>query len=114
MWKSEGLFAEAKQNHGLSRAKYRGRAKVQIQAYLSAIVQNLKRLVFLLLYWLVAGWSRRQGNQCHPQADLSKGRLFQHAPSPFSDSEKTTPFLTHQYCLIKRCRWGFWDASDTG
>ena len=45
MWKMEGLFAEAKQNHGLSRARYRGRTKVQIQAYLSAAVQNLKRLV---------------------------------------------------------------------
>ncbi len=32
MWKIEGLFAEAKQNHNLSRAKYRGRPKVQIQA----------------------------------------------------------------------------------
>ena len=41
MWKSEGLFAEAKQNHNLARAKYRGRAKVQIQAYLSGIAQNL-------------------------------------------------------------------------
>jgi len=45
MWKMEGLFAEAKQNHGLSRARYRGWAKVQVQAYLSATVQNLKRLV---------------------------------------------------------------------
>ena len=34
MWKCEGLFAEAKQNHCLARAKYRGRSKVQIQAYL--------------------------------------------------------------------------------
>jgi hypothetical protein len=49
MWKIDGLFAEAKDNHGLARAKYRGRAKVQIQAYLTATVQNLKRLVFLLL-----------------------------------------------------------------
>ena len=58
MWKSEGLFAEAKQYHGLSRAKYRGRAKVQIQAYLCAIVQNLKRLLFPLYYWLLAHcWS---------------------------------------------------------
>ena len=31
MWKIEGLFAEAKQNHCLSRAKYRGRPKVQIK-----------------------------------------------------------------------------------
>ncbi len=45
MWKIEGLFAEAKNNHGLKRARYRGRAKVQIQAYMIATVQNLKRLV---------------------------------------------------------------------
>jgi len=53
MWKIEGLFAEAKQNHNLARAKYRGRRKVQIQAYLIAIAQNLKRLVALVYYWLV-------------------------------------------------------------
>jgi transposase len=53
MWKVEGLFAEAKQNHGLSRARYRGRSKVQIQAYLSAMAQNLKRLVLLIYLWLV-------------------------------------------------------------
>ncbi len=34
MWKAEGLFAEAKQNHGLARARYRGRPKVQIQGVL--------------------------------------------------------------------------------
>lgn len=44
-WKIEGLFAEAKENHCLRKAKYRGRAKMQIQAYLVATVQNLKRLV---------------------------------------------------------------------
>ena len=63
MWKIEGLFAEAKQNHNLSRAKYRGRLKVQIQAYLSAIAQNLKRLVALFYYWLIAWWSRRKLNK---------------------------------------------------
>ena len=45
MWKIEGLFAEAKQLHGLRRAKYRCREKVQIQVYMTAFVQNLKRLV---------------------------------------------------------------------
>ncbi len=65
MWKSEGLFAEAKQYHGLSRAKYRGRSKVQIQAYLSAIVQNLKRLLFPLYCWLVACWSRSTRDAQH-------------------------------------------------
>ena len=58
MWKIEGLFAEAKQNHCLARAKYRGRPKVQIQAYLIAIVQSLKRLLFPLYRWLLAlRWS---------------------------------------------------------
>jgi hypothetical protein len=52
MWKCEGLFAESKQNHCLARAKYRGRSKVQIQAYLCAIVQNLKRLLFPIYCWL--------------------------------------------------------------
>ena len=58
MWKVEGLFAEAKQRHNLSRAKYRGRAKVQIQAYLTAMVQNLKRLVAALLLMFVFGSQR--------------------------------------------------------
>ena len=62
MWKMEGLFAEAKQNHCLARAKYRGRPKVQIQAYLIAIVQNLKRLLFPLYCWLLARhWSYSTG-----------------------------------------------------
>ncbi len=65
MWKSEGLFAEAKQYHGLSRAKYRGRSKVQIQAYFTAIVQNLKRLLFPLYYWLVACWQRSTRDAQH-------------------------------------------------
>lgn len=62
MWKVEGLFAEAKQNHGLSRARYRGRAKVQIQAYLSATAQNLKRLVKAFLCWLLVRLLHRQSN----------------------------------------------------
>ena len=53
-WKCEGLFAESKENHCLARAKYRGRTKVQVQAYMIAIVQNLKRLLFPLYCWLLA------------------------------------------------------------
>ena len=44
----EGLFAEAKDLHGIRRARYRGRAKVQIQAYIVASIQNLKRLVTVM------------------------------------------------------------------
>ena len=80
MWKSEGLFAEAKQNHCLSRAKYRGRSKVQIQAYLSAIVQNLKRLVFLLCQWLTACRLNQQFWPALIQQTKLLARLFQQAP----------------------------------
>jgi IS5 family transposase len=45
MWKMEGLFAEGKNLHGLERARYRGRRKIQIQAFMIAGVQNLKRLL---------------------------------------------------------------------
>ena len=44
MWKMEGIFAEAKSHHGMRRARYRGRTKVQMQVYVVATVQNLKRL----------------------------------------------------------------------
>ena len=50
-WKIEGMFAEAKDRHCLRRAKYRGRSKVQIQLYLTAIVQNLKRMSKSSQYW---------------------------------------------------------------
>ena len=51
-------------------AKYRGRPKVQIQAYLCAIVQNLKRLLFPLYGWLLSccwRWKREA-----TQAGLNK------------------------------------------
>ncbi len=84
MWKSEGLFAEAKQNHGLSRARYRGRAKVQIQAYLSATAQNLKRLVAALLGWLIVCWSSRRGNVPESKQILSE------SPTPGTKSPKVS------------------------
>ena len=49
-WKIEGLFAEAKNNHGLGRARYRGLAKMQIQCLMVALIQNFKRaLAFFCL-----------------------------------------------------------------
>jgi transposase len=42
---SEGLFAEAKGNHGLKKYMSRGIDKVQKVSYMIAMVQNLKRLV---------------------------------------------------------------------
>lgn len=45
MWKIEGINAEAKNQHGLKRARYRGLKKMQIQANMVGAVLNLKRLV---------------------------------------------------------------------
>lgn len=44
-WTIEGLFAEVKQFHGLRRARYRGLQKVSIQALMTAMAQNIKRIV---------------------------------------------------------------------
>ncbi len=44
----EHLFGEAKQSHGLGRARFHGLAKMKEQATLTATVQNLKRLVNFL------------------------------------------------------------------
>jgi len=44
----EHLFGEAKQSHGLGRARSRGLEKMNEQAFLTAITQNLKRLVKFL------------------------------------------------------------------
>jgi transposase len=60
MWSMEGLFAEGKNFHTLDRARYRGRAKLQIQAYMIASVQNLKRLVAIpaLIIDFLSSWLR--------------------------------------------------------
>ena len=78
-WKSEGLFAEAKQNHGLSRARYRGRSKVQIQADMSATAQNLKRLMKAVLYvgCELGGHAEEWRRPTLPT--FSESRLLQHA-----------------------------------
>lgn len=68
-WKMEGIISEAKNRQGLARAKYRGLTKVQIQAYLSASAQNIKRLVlFFILYWLNYWYYR--ANRTVSQFDL--------------------------------------------
>ena len=41
----EGLFGDAKCNHGLSRAKMRGLNKIQEQSFMTAAVQNIKKMI---------------------------------------------------------------------
>lgn len=55
MWKIEGINAEAKNQHGLKRARYRGLEKMQIQANMVGVVLNLKRLVtfFCALFMVI-------------------------------------------------------------
>jgi len=75
-WKIEGLFGEAKQNHGLRRVRYRGLSKVQIQFFMIAIALNCKRvvkksdllrLIFLILRRLSAGQTFSPGElNCQP------------------------------------------------
>lgn len=60
----EGLFGQAKNFHGLSRAKFRGLEKLKIQVPLTATALNLKKLVrylttniSLLHYLLLCYWN---------------------------------------------------------
>jgi IS5 family transposase len=47
-YKIERKFGEAKQGHGLGRCRHLGQAKFAVQALLTSIVLNLKRMVKLL------------------------------------------------------------------
>jgi transposase len=49
-WRVEGIHGQAKTQHGLRRAARRGLWNVAIQAYLTAVVMNLKRLAAVLFY----------------------------------------------------------------
>ena len=52
----EGIHGEAKTWHGLARAVRRGLGNMQIQAYLTATVINLKRLAAALLVLMSILW----------------------------------------------------------
>jgi len=47
-YKIERKFGEAKQTHGLGRCRYLGRTGFTVQAFFTAIMLNLKRLVKML------------------------------------------------------------------
>jgi transposase len=51
-WQVEGIHGQAKTQHGLRRAARRGLWNVAIQAYLTAVVMNLKRLAAVLVCFL--------------------------------------------------------------
>lgn len=73
--RSEHTFAEAKVCHGMGQARQRGRSKVQIQADLTGIVQNLKRLASFV------------GRRKAPAAQAAQpNRLFCASAQPLSAS----------------------------
>ena len=45
MYKAEGSFADAANNHGYKRARWRGQTKVQIQNLIIASIQNMRKLL---------------------------------------------------------------------
>lgn len=45
MYKAEGSFADAANNHGFKRARWRGLAKMKIQNLMIAAIQNLRKLL---------------------------------------------------------------------
>ena len=72
--RSEHIFAEAKTIHGMNRARQRGRTKVQLQAELVGIVQNLKRLP--------AYRGRRGGKAAHAAQPLPCGSPMRGRSTP--------------------------------
>jgi transposase len=88
--RNEHLFAEAKQNHGMDRARYRGLNPLQEQLYLTASVQNLKRL---------ASFTRRKKAAAQVQISLMASSNSPLSPciSWITHYIKTLPF-----CICKK------------
>jgi len=55
-WRSEGFHGEAKCWHGLARAIRRGLQNMRVQAFLTAMAVNLKRLAAALALFLAPCW----------------------------------------------------------
>ncbi len=91
-WQVEGRHGEAKKHHGLGRAVRRGLDNVRIQAYLTAVAMNLKRLAaaaasFLPFEWLLeslrAALTGSQRSQRHERPGHYRKRLARRTDNPF-------------------------------
>ncbi|MGD2143207.1 MAG: transposase [Anaerolineae bacterium] len=109
-YKIERKFREAKVNHGLRRCRYVGRLRYAVQAYLTAIVVNLKRLVRLVTGVSFKGRARaiaqdpRRGVKTSPEGP----RRVQEDQRPGSRERLEVLFLTFQPPLTSiRHRPGF-------
>lgn len=53
----ERSFADAKQHHGHRYARHRGLARVQIQCWLAATAQNIKKIALVVFLWFYPLWA---------------------------------------------------------
>ena len=90
---SERIFADAKVKHGLDKAQFRGRAKMQIQALLTAATMNLKRLL-------------RQ--RPVPQAGLGVGLTGQLAESEFVSALSAS--IERAHAIARRIQRRIWTS----
>lgn len=67
-WRSEGFHGEAKCWHGLARAIRRGLQNMRVQAFLTAMAVNLKRLAAALALFLAALYALLSGAGDQPGA----------------------------------------------
>lgn len=56
----ERSFADAKQHHGHRYARFRGLTKVQMQCWLAAAAQNIKKIALVMSYLLKIGLNRAE------------------------------------------------------
>ena len=101
-WKIEGLFAEAKQNHGLRRARYRGLSKVQVQFFMTAIALICKRVVTIsyLLHLIFLFLRRTLFRQRYSLGELDHALEIRNCHSDRTRSEPRRPASTGN----RRCR----------
>ena len=78
MWKIEGSLPRLREPLFVG-AKYRGRSKVHIQAYLCAMAQNLKRLVYVIYLLVIAPGCAANRNRIYPEL-TKKPRDFFNRP----------------------------------
>ncbi len=74
-WKKETVersFAEAKVNHGLRFARMLGLRNMQEQSFLTAAVQNIKRLIAFLLSYIILLTSKADifFRKCRPLSEV--------------------------------------------
>ncbi|MBN2356205.1 transposase [candidate division KSB1 bacterium] len=100
----ERKFGEAKQGHGLGHCRYVGKTRFTVQAYFTAIMLNLKRMVKLL--------TDEVSRHRHPQfynpgciVDIIQEGEFK---TIISTDFELTKFMTRSFCPVFCVLSGFY------